>query len=125
TTTSILQLLKELNETMGLTIVMITHQMEVVKEICTKVAVMEKGSVVEMGSIVDIFANPKEKITQDFINTSTRYEETIQRLSEHGQLNHFPANSVLIKLSYVGEATTEPLIISIYEKFQVKTNILF
>src|SRR5699024_5076775 len=74
TTLSILELLKELNQKLALTIVIITHEMQVVKEICNKVAVMENGHVVEEGDLVSIFTEPKEKITKEFINTATHVE---------------------------------------------------
>ena len=71
TTRSILYLLKHLNETLGITIVLITHEMAVVKEICSRVAVMEHGSVVEQGDIFSIFISPKQPVTQDFIRTTS------------------------------------------------------
>ena len=66
TTKAILDLLKDLNKKLGITIVVITHEMAVVKEICNKVAVMEKGRVVEEGDVFSIFANPQEALTQNF-----------------------------------------------------------
>ena len=69
TTKSILKLLKEINKELGLTIVLITHQMEVVKEICHKVAVMEKGRIIEQGNIVSVFSNPQSEITKDFVSS--------------------------------------------------------
>ena len=71
TTKAILQLLKHLNETLGITVVIITHEMAVVKEICHRVAVMEHGKVVESGEVFNIFANPREDITKSFIHTTS------------------------------------------------------
>jgi D-methionine transport system ATP-binding protein len=70
-TKSILQLLKTLNETLGITVVLITHEMDVVKEICHRVAVMDHGRVVEQGEVFSIFANPKQEITRNFIKTTS------------------------------------------------------
>lgn len=71
TTSSILDLLRKLNEQLGLTIVIITHEMSVVKDLCHRVAVMEDGHVLEQGSIVDMFTNPQKSLTKEFINTAT------------------------------------------------------
>ena len=73
TTKSILRLLKEVNKKFGITIVVITHEMQVVKEICTRAAVMENGRVVEEGSIFKIFSEPKEKITKSFIDSTSLF----------------------------------------------------
>ncbi len=67
TTKQILALLQELNEKLGLTIVMITHEMQIVKDICNRVAVMQDGHLIEEGSVLEIFSHPKEELTQDFI----------------------------------------------------------
>lgn len=125
TTTSILELLKQLNEDMGLTIVLITHQMDVVKQICNKMAVMDSGRIVETGSILNVFAKTKEPITKQFINTASQLDKTIQALIDSGEFQKFPENSQLVKLSYIGSSATEPLLVTVYENFQVKTNILY
>ena len=75
TTKAILQLLKHLNETLGITVVIITHEMAVVKEICHRVAVMEHGKVVESGEVFNIFANPREDITKNFIHTTSNLRQ--------------------------------------------------
>ena len=75
TTKSILKLLKKLNEKMGITIVIITHEMAVVKEICDHVAVMEHGRVVEKGEVFSVFANPQQPITQSFIRTTSNLQK--------------------------------------------------
>ena len=124
TTTSILHLLKRLNREMGLTIVLITHEMQAVKEICNKVAVMESGKVVEAGSLVNIFADPKETITRQFVNTASHWEETIEKLRTHGLLAQSDPDSELIHLRYTGLSATEPILNDVFTKFGVKTNIL-
>ena len=122
TTKQILKLLKELNESLGLTIVIITHQMEVVKDLCNKCAVMQDGKIVESGSTLSIFANPRDDLTREFVETSTNITDTIEEVKQN--IGILKENELLVKLNYVGESTTEPLINDIYNKFGIKTNIL-
>ncbi len=68
TTKSILQLIKSINKELNITVVVITHQMEVIKEICNKVAVMSGGSIVEEGDTYKVFSNPEHQVTKNFIN---------------------------------------------------------
>lgn len=125
TTSSILTLLKELNRKLNLTIVIITHEMQVVKEICTKVAVMEKGRVVEEGNLVQIFTQPRKTITKDFINTATHVDQVLETILSHPSLLDLQPNDILAKVSYVGATTSEPLIAHLYSQFTISTNILF
>lgn len=125
TTLSILELLKELNKKLALTIVIITHEMQVVKEICNKVAVMENGHVVEEGDLVSIFTEPKERITKEFINTSTHVDQALENILKHPTLLDLQPNDVLANISYVGESTSDPLIATLTTRFGVTTNILF
>ena len=84
TTRAILALLKELQKKMNLTVVMITHQMEVVRDACDFVAVIEKGEIVEQGLVSDIFADPQHPVTRDFLSHVTTVSESIVRWSEKG-----------------------------------------
>lgn len=122
TTKQILKLLGEIKEKINLTIVIITHQMEVVKDLCNKVAVMQDGKVIEKGTTLEIFSNPKHKLTKEFVETSTNVNQTLEEVKNN--LKVLKKDEFLVKLSYVGEATTEPVINEIYEKFKVKTNVL-
>lgn len=125
TTSSILELLKDLNKKLALTIVIITHEMEVVKEICNKVAVMEEGEVVEQGDLVSIFTSPKERLTQEFINTATHIDQAAEKVLNHPTLLRLTGDDVLANITYVGESTSSPLIASLYARFGVTTNILY
>ena len=124
TTKSILQLLKDLNQKLGLTIVVITHEMQVVKEICDKVYVMDGGRVVESGDVFQVFSCPREKITRDFVmNTSN--------LAQIDELLHDPANPIqlgpddyLIRLRYLERSTSEALISHISRQYGIDVNIL-
>lgn len=125
TTQSILELLKSLNKQLGLTIVIITHEMQVVKEICNKVAVMEAGEIVEQGDIVSIFSKPQNALTKDFINTATHIDQMIDKITAHPSLTKLGPTDILCKISYIGDNTTEPIISAISANYGVETNILF
>lgn len=125
TTSSILDLLKKLNERLNLTIIIITHEMQVVKEICNKVAVMEDGYVIEKGTLLDIFTNPQNQLTKDFINTATHVDKGIETVLAHPTLLNLQEDDVLVKLSFVGGSTGEPLISKLNADFSVQGNILF
>lgn len=125
TTLSILELLKELNQRLGLTIVIITHEMQVVKEICHRVAVMENGHVIESNDIVSIFTDPKEQLTKEFISTATHLDQALENVLKHPTLLNLQANDQLANISYVGDSTSEPLIAALSLRFGVATNIIF
>ena len=125
TTYSILELLQKVNVQLGITIVIITHEMQVVKEICNKVAVMEEGEVIEQGSVLEIFTNPERDLTKDFIDTATHINQGIETVLSHEQLLNLQEGDYLVKISFVGASTGEPLITKLSTKFQVAANILF
>ncbi|WP_161879752.1 methionine ABC transporter ATP-binding protein [Alkalibacterium sp. MB6] len=125
TTLSILELLKELNQKLGLTIAIITHEMQVVKEICNKVAVMENGEVVEEGDLVSIFTDAQNPLTKEFISTATQIDQALDKLAKHPTLLNLTSEDVLATIAYVGESTSSPLIASLYAQFAVTTNILY
>jgi D-methionine transport system ATP-binding protein len=121
TTDSILNLLVDINQKLGLTIVLITHEMHVIRKICNRVAVMEDGRVVEEGHVLDVFKTPKRTITQDFVKQVTEPEETdetIQHLIQKGD------HSKVVKLTFVGGTAERPLISDLIRKFEVDVNIL-
>lgn len=125
TTYSILELLQKVNVQLGITIVIITHEMQVVKEICNKVAVMEEGEVTEQGSVLEIFTNPERDLTKDFIDTATHINQGIETVLSHEQLLNLQEGDYLVKISFVGASTGEPLITKLSTQFQVAANILF
>ena len=118
TTKSILELLKKINNEFGITILLITHEMEVVKEICNKVAVMQDGEIKEQGNIIEIFTNPQENITKNFIS-SVINNNIPESLKEELDLN-LP----VVKLTFLGEKSGQPLISEINKKFVISTKIL-
>lgn len=125
TTSSILALLQKLNEQLGLTIVIITHEMSVVKDLCHRVAVMEDGRVLEQGSIVDMFTNPQKPLTKEFINTATHFDQEIALVLTHPITQSIDKNGEIVRLSYVGEGTTQPVISQLVREFDVNVNILY
>ena len=125
TTKSILKLLKRVNEELGITIVLITHEMAVIKEICDRVAVMENGHVVEEGNIVDIFTNPHAEVTRNFIASTSNLSQIYEMVEQGSNLTRLQSGEVLVRLHYGGTGTGKPLISEISRKFNVNTNIIF
>ena len=125
TTKSILKLLKRVNEELGITIVLITHEMAVIKEICDRVAVMENGHVVEEGNIVDIFTNPHAEVTRNFIASTSNLSQIYEMVEQGSDLTRLQRGEVLVRLHYGGTGTGKPLISEISRKFNVNTNIIF
>ncbi|MFK9090041.1 methionine ABC transporter ATP-binding protein [Bacillus salipaludis] len=121
TTDSILELLVDINKRLGLTIVLITHEMHVIRKICHRVAVMESGRVVELGSVLDVFKNPQQPITKRFVQQVTEPEETKETIENLLEL--YPYGQV-VQLSFIGEAAEQPLITNIIRDFDVVVNIL-
>lgn len=121
TTDSILDLLVDINKRLGLTIVLITHEMHVIRKICHRVAVMENGDVVEQGDVLDVFRNPKQPITKRFVKQVTEPEETNEVVAHLLEL--YPKGKV-IQLSFVGESTEKPLITNLIREFAIEINIL-
>ncbi len=124
TTGSILKLLKKLNEKLNITIVVITHEMDVIKQICNKVAVMEQGAVVESGDVFDVFANPKHPLTKDFIKTTSNLYKVEEMLNSNIAGVVPEKGEVLARLTYIQKEVSEPLISSVTQKFGILLNIL-
>ena len=125
TTASILALLKDLNRKLGVTVVVITHEMAVVKEICSRVAVMEHGKVAEEGEVFSIFAAPKQPITQSFIKTTSNLQKIEELIAADSPVTRLKPGELIVRLSYVQRNVSEPLISSITERFHVSVNIIF
>ena len=125
TTKQILKLLKTLNEKLGITIVLITHEMAVVKEICSHVAVMDHGSVVEQGDVYSIFANPKMQITRNFIRTTSNLHKMEELIEEGARIAELQPGELIIRLSYVERNVAEAVISQISRRYNVDVNILF
>ncbi len=121
-TKSILELLKKLNHDLGITIVVITHEMDVVKEICDYVAVMEQAKVVEEGSVYEIFAHPKETITKKFVKSSIN-EDNLNAIIESSAID-LAKEGKLVRLTFDNRVVGEALISSISKEYDIKVNIV-
>ncbi|SDR93059.1 D-methionine transport system ATP-binding protein [Paenibacillaceae bacterium GAS479] len=118
TTQSILSLLREINRKLGLTIVLITHEMEVVKELCHRVAIMQDGKVIEDGSVYEIFANPVQPLTKEFINSVLEFKLPMKLWDK---LN--PSSKVL-KILFRDDAAEQAIISDLLKKSGIQANIL-
>ncbi|WP_165209114.1 methionine ABC transporter ATP-binding protein [Streptococcus tangpeifui] len=125
TTKQILALLQDLNKKLGLTVVMITHEMQIVKDICNRVAVMQNGSLIEEGSTLEIFSNPREALTQDFIKTATGIDDALAKINRQEVVENLGTNDRLVLLRYAGASTDEPLLNQLYKDYEVSANILY
>ncbi|MEG6532260.1 methionine ABC transporter ATP-binding protein [Caldibacillus thermoamylovorans] len=116
TTKSILNLLKKINKELNITIIIITHEMDVVKEICHRMAIMENGRIVEQGNVYDIFASPKEQLTKEFIQSVVSFDlpKATLRL----------VKGTLVKLLFRGEVAGEGVVSETLKKFQINGNFL-
>ncbi len=125
TTQSILKLLRELNQKLGITIVIITHEMAVIKEVCDKVAVMEHGKVVEEGEVFYVFSQPREQVTKNFIQTTSILTRVNDLIESDASITQLEKDEKILKLSYNEMTTSEPLISLISRKYMVDCNIIF
>ncbi|MDR2134217.1 MAG: ATP-binding cassette domain-containing protein [Treponema sp.] len=125
TTQSILGLLRELNKKLGLTMVVITHEMPVIKSICTHAAVMDSGRIIERGSIFDIFSNPRQQITRDFIATTSNLRKIYDLINEDSPIVRLKPGQILARFSYAGRNAVEALISTVSVLYNVKINIIF
>ena len=131
TTRSILALIREIQQKMKLTVVMITHQMEVVRDACDYVAVLDAGQVVEEGSVSQIFSRPQSPVTEDFLSNLGTMDvkedaesESAAGLQEHGQgLVRWSSEGGKYILRFVNQLTGEPVLSNLAHKFQVEFNI--
>ncbi len=128
TTQSILQLISDIQKKMNLTVVMITHQMEVVRDACSQVAVLDDGYVVEQGFVDEIFSRPQSPVTKGFLSKLIAAEPFVQtgatnRLSETGSLVRWSDDGGEYTLRFIGESTGAPLLSQATKKFDVDFNI--
>lgn len=119
TTVQILLLLQEINRRYGITIVLITHEMSVVQKICNKVAVMERGRVVEHGEVFTVFAEPQHAVTASFVQ-SVIHDRLPARVDALLQ-----AQGRGLRLEFVGSTAQQPIINRIIKSYAIEINILF
>lgn len=122
-TNQILDLLKRLNSQLGLTVILITHEIDAVKRIANKAAVMDAGQIIESGSIVDVFVHPQKQLTKTLIGFNEGPKKAISILNSNGlKLN---PSEQYIKLTYFGNEVSEPVVINLYKDLDVTANIIY
>jgi D-methionine transport system ATP-binding protein len=121
TTQSVLQLLKKINKEQGITIVMVTHEMDAIESVCDYVAVMEHGKVIETGSTLDIFSQPQHPTTRTFIQTVLQQQLPVNILNNLENQNHHS----IYCLKFLGKSAQETVVQAVIKKFDLSLNILF
>jgi D-methionine transport system ATP-binding protein len=122
TTQTILQLLKDINQKLGLTILLITHEMEVIKTICHHLAILEHGEIIEQADVIAFFARPQTTLAKSFVRTALKHHlsESLQkRIVAEATADTNP----LLQISFIGQAASEPLIAQLIQQFAITLNI--
>lgn len=125
TTKSILKLLRTLHDTLGLTIVVITHQMDVIKQICNNVAVIDEGEIVEQGKVFDIFVNPQAPLTRSFVATTSNLDKVHDLIESKSPLVEVKPGQILLRMKYISKEVSESLVSHISRIYDVDVNIIF
>jgi D-methionine transport system ATP-binding protein len=125
TTKSILELLKTINQKFALTIVLITHEMQVIKEICDKVAVIENGVIIEQGTVMDVFTKPQAQTTREFIRNIINHDLPDIFNDTTFMAEPTADSSLIVRLSFIGSSTEEPVISSMVRRFDINASILY
>lgn len=124
TTRSILKLLKDINKQLNLTILLITHDMNVIKETCDRVAVIDNSKIVEIGDVLSMFSNPGTPTSKSFINTIIN-KDIPEELLHRSIIGNKQMASKLIRASFIGASAGEPVISGLVQKYDIKANILY
>ena len=125
TTKAILELIKDINQKLKLTVVVITHEMQVIKDICDKVAVIDKGVIAEQGNVLDIFTNPQQPITQEFISVLLSNDLPTGFRQEDVSPTPYPDSILLLRITFIGAAANEPVISRLIKNYELNVDILF
>ncbi len=123
TTRSILKLIKDINQQLNLTILLITHDMNVIKQVCDKVAVIDDAKIVEVGDVLTIFSNPGTPTSQSFIKAIVNSEIPEDLILQAPIENDI--HKRLVRVSFIGKSAGEPIISSMIRIFDIKVNILY
>lgn len=123
TTRSILNLLRDINKKLNITILLITHQMEVVQSICDRVGVISHGKLIEQGTVGEVFASPKEPLTREFIASALHVELPVIYQQKLKPAYNTGDNTVL-KLEFTGKSTDVPLLTETAKRFGIDANII-
>lgn len=121
TTESILELLRKINKEYNITILLITHEMSVIRDVCHKVAVMENGKIIERGSVFDVFSNPKTETGRRFVNTvmQTELPNYVQDLVQESDGQH------IYRINFINQLAVKPYLSQISKLYDLNVNVLF
>ena len=125
TTKAILALIRDINKKLGLTVVIITHEMQVIKDICDKVAVIENGVIAEQGSVLEVFTNPQCAITKEFISVINSNDLPIAYRGQEISAGPAEGAELLVRLTFVGEKADDPVINELIRSTNITVSILF
>jgi D-methionine transport system ATP-binding protein len=125
TTRSILRLIQDINRKTGITVVIITHEMMVVKEICHRVAVMELGRVVEEGTVFEVFSNPQENVTRSFVATTSNLGKVEELIEANDPIVALQPGQLIARLTYGRNNAGEATISEISRRFNVDVSIIY
>ena len=125
TTRSILRLIQKINRETGITVVVITHEMAVVKEICSRVAVMEDGRVVEEGTVYDVFSQPQQSVTRSFVATTSNLSKVEELIAKDDPMVALKPGELVVRLSYGRSNVSEATISKVSRDFGVDVSIIY
>ena len=126
TTRSILELIQDINRKLSLTVVVITHEMQVIKDICDKVAVIENGVIAEQGTVLEVFTNPQKPITKDFISVLLSNELPAAFRGGEVSKTPLPGAYLWLRLTFIGESADDPVLAGMIRKFpEIEVTMLF
>ena len=125
TTRAILRLLRELGRKLGLTIVVITHEMAVVKEICDRVAVMQSGQIVELGEVYSVFSDPQHSVTRELVGAATHLQQVHELIADGSPAVAPGPGELLLRLTYTADNVSDALISTVSRRFGVDMSIIF
>ena len=125
TTKSILQLIRDINQKLALTVVVITHEMQVIKDICDKVAVIENGVIAEKGTVLEVFTNPRQPITREFISVLLSNELPSAFRGNEVSQEPQPGSYLLLRLTFIGESADDPVIAGMIRQYDIEVTMLF
>ncbi|RBP99896.1 methionine ABC transporter ATP-binding protein [Bifidobacterium xylocopae] len=125
TTKSILALLRRLHDELGITVVMITHEMAVVRQICNRLAVIDQGRIVEEGSVFDIFANPQAALTRSFVATTSNLDRVGELIEAGSPIVQLRPGQILLRMRFTSRTVDQAMVSTISRRFDLDVNIIF
>ena len=125
TTKAILELMRDINQKLRITIVIITHEMQVIKDICDKVAVIEDGVITERGPVLDVFTNPQRPLTKEFISAVMSSELPAALQGKPIAKDPVSGAPLLVWLTFIGDSADEPVIAALIRRFPIDVSILY